>query len=198
MPLTRLKNEYLEDDGVRFLMADEIGNTVACRVTHEALRDHADRMHFSGTDSAVFEAYRELIEDVASEAFDAEGPFDHHGRVLVISEALSRVNSSIEVVYVATRIFAWGGGNPTPVAGPSGDVSSQCMIVPRPVPSSMWPRMRLAAIRVAINKSSSLRVMSGAFDDSQSLISLVKNLLPSSIRFRLLGTDCRVTRASGS
>ena len=76
MPLTRLKDQYLEQDGVHFLMADEIGNTVGCRVTHEALRDHADRANFSGTDGAVFEAYRELIEDLASEAFDAEGPFD--------------------------------------------------------------------------------------------------------------------------
>jgi hypothetical protein len=33
---------YLLQDGVRFLMADETGNTVACRVSHEALRDHAD------------------------------------------------------------------------------------------------------------------------------------------------------------
>jgi hypothetical protein len=94
MPLTRLKEQYLEEDGVRFLMEDEIGNTVACRVTHEALRDHADRVHFSGTDGAVFEAYRELIEDLASEAFDAEGPFDEHGRVLVTSEALARVTRS--------------------------------------------------------------------------------------------------------
>ena len=94
MPLTRLKDEYLEQDGVRFLMEDEIGSTVACRVSHEALRDHADRVHFSGTDSAVFEAYRELIEDVASEAFDAEGPFDDHGRLLVTSEALARVTRS--------------------------------------------------------------------------------------------------------
>jgi hypothetical protein len=31
MPLVRLKDEYLEqEDGVRFLMADELGNTVAC------------------------------------------------------------------------------------------------------------------------------------------------------------------------
>ena len=56
MTLTRLKDEYLEQDGVRFLMEDESGNTVACRVSHEALRHHADRMHFSGTDGAVFEA----------------------------------------------------------------------------------------------------------------------------------------------
>jgi Protein of unknown function (DUF1488) len=94
MSLTRLKSEYLEQDGVRFLMADETGDTVACRVTHEALRDHAERMHFSGSDRAVFEAYRELIETVASDAFDAEGPMDAHGRILVTSEALARVMRS--------------------------------------------------------------------------------------------------------
>jgi hypothetical protein len=64
------------------------------QVSHEALRDHADRVHLSGTDSAIFEAYRELIEDVASETFDAEGPFDDHGRLLVTSEALARVTRS--------------------------------------------------------------------------------------------------------
>ena len=42
MPLTRLKEQYLEQDGVRFLMEDE-SEAVACRVSHEALRDHADR-----------------------------------------------------------------------------------------------------------------------------------------------------------
>jgi hypothetical protein len=98
MPLKRLKEEYLEQDGVRFLMEDDTGSTVACRVSHEALRDHAGRMHFSGTDSgtdgAVFEAYRELIEEVASEAHDREGPFDAHGRILVTSEALARVTRS--------------------------------------------------------------------------------------------------------
>jgi uncharacterized protein DUF1488 len=94
MPLTRLKDEYLEEDGVRFLMADEVGNTVACRVSHEALRDHAERVHLNGSDSAVFETYRELIEDLASEVFDAEGPFDRHGRVLVTSEAIARVTRS--------------------------------------------------------------------------------------------------------
>jgi hypothetical protein len=94
VPLKRLKEEYLEQDGVRFLMEDDAGSTVACRVTHEALRDHADRMHFLGADGAVFEAYRELMEDVASEAHDAEGPFDAHGRILVTSEALARVTRS--------------------------------------------------------------------------------------------------------
>jgi hypothetical protein len=89
MPLTRLKSEYLEQDGVRLLMADETGDTVAYRVTHEALRDHAERVHFFGYDSAVFEA-----ELIASEALDAEGPFDAHGRILVTSGALARVTRS--------------------------------------------------------------------------------------------------------
>ena len=35
-------------------MGDEAGNTVACRVSHEALRDHADRTHYAGTEGAVF------------------------------------------------------------------------------------------------------------------------------------------------
>jgi hypothetical protein len=94
MPLTRLKNEYLEQDGVRFLMEDAEGSAVVCSVSHEALRDHAERVHLSNTDAAVFEAYRELIEQVASDAYDAEGPFDDHGRVLVTSEALARVMRS--------------------------------------------------------------------------------------------------------
>ena len=95
MPLVRLKDEYLEqEDGVRFLMADELGNAVACKVSHEALRAQAERVHFSGSDSAVFQAYRELIEELASDAFDAEGPFDNHGRALVTSEALTRITRS--------------------------------------------------------------------------------------------------------
>ncbi len=53
MALTRLKDEYLEQDGVRFFMEDEAGNTVACRVSHEALRDYAERTHFFGTEALV-------------------------------------------------------------------------------------------------------------------------------------------------
>jgi hypothetical protein len=75
-------------------MEDETGTMVPCRVSHEALRDHADRLHLPGTDGAVFEAYRELIEQIASDAYDAEGPFDDHGRVLVTSEAISRITRS--------------------------------------------------------------------------------------------------------
>ena len=71
MPLTRLNDEYLERDGVRFLMKDEDGVAVICWVGHQALRDHADRLHFTGTDGAVFEAYRKLIEDFAVRAFEA-------------------------------------------------------------------------------------------------------------------------------
>jgi len=46
MPLTRLKDEYLEEDGVRFSMADENGTSVACGVNHDALRDHATAYTF--------------------------------------------------------------------------------------------------------------------------------------------------------
>jgi hypothetical protein len=53
-------------------MEDENGSTLACRVSHEALRDHAGRLHRPGTDADVFEAYRELIEQIASDAHDAE------------------------------------------------------------------------------------------------------------------------------
>jgi Protein of unknown function (DUF1488) len=94
MPLTRLKDEYLEHDGVRFLMADENGGTVACKVSHEALRDHANRVRSSGTDGVVFETYREIIEQIASDAYDAERPFDKDGQILVTSEALARVTRS--------------------------------------------------------------------------------------------------------
>jgi hypothetical protein len=94
MPLRRLEDLYLLQDGVRFLMADDEGSTVICRVSHEALRDHADRQHLASTDDAVFEEYRELIEDIASEAFDAGGPLDDQGRILVTSEALARVTRS--------------------------------------------------------------------------------------------------------
>ena len=90
MPLTRLKEAYISQDGLRFLMTDDDGSTVACRVSHEALRDHASRVRFIGTDEKVFEAYRDLIERVASNAYDAGERFDDQGRVLVTPEALGR------------------------------------------------------------------------------------------------------------
>jgi hypothetical protein len=42
----------------------------------------------------VFEAYRELIEQVASAAFDAEVSVDETGCVLVTKELLDRVRRS--------------------------------------------------------------------------------------------------------
>ena len=49
------KDGYLEQDGVRFLMADEDGSEVACRISHDAPRDHADRLHLSGGDGVIFD-----------------------------------------------------------------------------------------------------------------------------------------------
>jgi uncharacterized protein DUF1488 len=93
MPLTRMKDDYTMSDGVKFWMADE-GRPVLCRVSHEALRDHADRVRSNVADDKVFEAYRELIEQVASDAYDAGADVDDAGCVLVTSEALDRVSRS--------------------------------------------------------------------------------------------------------
>jgi Protein of unknown function (DUF1488) len=93
MPLTRLNDDYTISDGVKFWMADE-GRPVLCRVRHEALRDHANRVHLDATDDKVFEAYREFIEQVASDAYDAGASVDDAGRVLVTSEALDRAGRS--------------------------------------------------------------------------------------------------------
>jgi hypothetical protein len=46
------------------------------------------------SEQIVFETYREIIEQIASDAYDAEGPFDQDGRILVTSEALARVTRS--------------------------------------------------------------------------------------------------------
>ena len=74
--------------GVKFWMADEAGSLVFCRISHDALRDHAKRAHFEGTDDKVFEAYQELLEQLASDAFDA-GKADEAGCVHVTKEALN-------------------------------------------------------------------------------------------------------------
>ena len=63
-------------------------------MSHEALRDLATRVHFEGPDEKVFEAYRELIEQVASDAYDAGTSVDDAGLVLVTSETLARVGRS--------------------------------------------------------------------------------------------------------
>jgi hypothetical protein len=92
MPLTRLKNEYLEQDGVRFLMEDQDGSTVARRVTMR----HCAIMPTVCIFPVPLVLFLRCIvnETLASDAYDAEGPFDEHGRILVTSEALTRVTRS--------------------------------------------------------------------------------------------------------
>jgi hypothetical protein len=72
-------------------MADEAGSLVFCRISHDALRDHAKRAHFEGTDDKVFEAYQELLEQLASDAFDADA-CNEAGCVIVTQEALDRMS----------------------------------------------------------------------------------------------------------
>jgi hypothetical protein len=49
------------------------------------------RVFTSKADDQVFEAYRELIEQVASDTFDAGVDVDEAGCILVTKEALDRV-----------------------------------------------------------------------------------------------------------
>ena len=53
-----------------------------------------DRVRLNVADDKVFEAYRELIEQVASDAYDAGAKVDDAGCVLVTSEAIDRVSRS--------------------------------------------------------------------------------------------------------
>ena len=93
MPLKRLKNDHRVTTwrGVEFWMADEEGSLVFCRISHEALRDQAKRTHFEGTDDKVFEVYQDLLEQVASDAFDADA-INEAGCVIVTKGALDRVS----------------------------------------------------------------------------------------------------------
>jgi Protein of unknown function (DUF1488) len=90
MPLKRLQRDHRVTTwrGVEFWMADEAGSLVFCRISHDALRDHARRAHFEGTDDRVFEAYQELLKQLASDAFDA-GEADEAGCVHVTNEAFN-------------------------------------------------------------------------------------------------------------
>lgn len=93
MPLERHIDDLTACDGIKFWMSDG-KRLVLCRVSHEALRDLADRVHFGGSDEKVFEAHRELVEQVASDAYDAGTSVDESGLGLVTSEALARVGRS--------------------------------------------------------------------------------------------------------
>ena len=86
-------------------MSDENGDVVFCRVNHEALQDHADRNRLAASDNEIFEVYRELIEQVASDAFDAQADVDDAEYdaqadvddaeyVVVTKEALDRIGRS--------------------------------------------------------------------------------------------------------
>jgi hypothetical protein len=79
---------------------------VFCRISHEALQDHADRNHLAANDNEIFEAYRELIEQVASDAFDAQAGVDEAGCVVVTKEALDRVGRSAWRVKAVRRIVS--------------------------------------------------------------------------------------------
>jgi hypothetical protein len=59
------------------------------RDTHEALRDHADRVRLNVAEDKVFEVYRELIEQVASDAYDAGANVDDAGCLLLKADMLS-------------------------------------------------------------------------------------------------------------
>ncbi|MGA8691568.1 MAG: hypothetical protein WB662_17105, partial [Methyloceanibacter sp.] len=48
MPLKRHSDDLTASDGVKFWMSDG-ERPVLCRVSHEALRDLANRAHFDGT-----------------------------------------------------------------------------------------------------------------------------------------------------
>ncbi len=93
MPLKRLEDDYRVTTwrGVEFWMADEAGSLVFCRISQEALRDQAKRTHFEATDDKVFEVYQDLLEQVASVAFDAGTGVNEAGCVLVTKEALLRL-----------------------------------------------------------------------------------------------------------
>jgi hypothetical protein len=59
MPLERHIDDLTACDGIKFWMSDG-ERPVLCRVSHEALRDLADRVHSEELTKRSFEAYREL------------------------------------------------------------------------------------------------------------------------------------------
>jgi uncharacterized protein DUF1488 len=88
MPLRRDTEEFFVLlDGVRFRMTDGT-KLVPCRVSHEALQAHASRVDMTGNDAEIFKANRDLIEDVASDLYDAGTPRDENDRLWVTSDAL--------------------------------------------------------------------------------------------------------------
>ena len=69
-------------------MTEDGERLVACRVSHGALHDLVTKVGFSDSNGDIFETYRNLIEQAASDVYDVDGPTDEDGRFLVTSEAL--------------------------------------------------------------------------------------------------------------
>ena len=92
MALTRYIDDYhlSELEGVRFLMTEDGKTSIPCRVSYEALQDLASHQQFEGRISDLFKTYRPLIERVASDTYDSNGPRDAEGLILVTSEVLTR------------------------------------------------------------------------------------------------------------
>ena len=87
MPLERHIDDVVACDGIKFWMSDG-ERPVLCRVSHEALRDLATRVHFGSTERAS-----RPTANLFSDAYDA-GSVDDAGLALVTSEALARVGRS--------------------------------------------------------------------------------------------------------
>lgn len=88
MPLTRFNDDHRERDGdVVFRMTDG-DKLVPCRVGREALADYT--VSTGEPVIAMFEAHRDTVERAASIVYDAGGPCDHEGGVLVTLTALQR------------------------------------------------------------------------------------------------------------
>jgi Protein of unknown function (DUF1488) len=74
MPLQRYDDAYQPDlDGVKFRMANGRGDIIVYHVTHEALVDHGAQngLTAANDDVEIFLRFRERIEQIASEKYDA-------------------------------------------------------------------------------------------------------------------------------
>ena len=92
MPLERGKDEVLISiDGVTFLMTDG-GTEVPCRASEELLRDKFGSNGERGGNDAAFRLNRELIEQAASNKYDA-GELAPHSDARVIVVTLDMASS---------------------------------------------------------------------------------------------------------
>src|SRR5262245_5944878 len=105
MPLRRLEHDHRVTTwrGVEFWMADEGEGLVFCRINHDALRDHAKRAHLEGSDDKVFEASQDLLEQLASDIFDA-GKANAAGCVHVTKEVLKLRPTAVGILRCPIRL----------------------------------------------------------------------------------------------